>query len=134
MNFDLCRHMLLSYDNAENEPQAGSDAPAPLRREFQQAMRHTLLSPMAGCSSKNEKGGAGRGAGGVAPRVLSFTERPPPPQDRYTNVLKVRAGLGPCLLLDLNRGYWFWFCYVIFVAFFVFCGCGDLRGGFGKRT
>lgn len=88
MNFDLCRHMLLSYDNAENEPQAGSDAPAPLRREFQQALRHTLLSPMAGCSSKNERGGAG--AGGVPPRVLSFTERPPPPQDRYTNVLKVR--------------------------------------------
>ncbi|CAM9642202.1 unnamed protein product, partial [Ectocarpus fasciculatus] len=80
MNFDLCNHMLLSSDNSENEPQPGSDAPAPLRREFQQALRNTLLSPMSG-------GGGSSVAG--SPRVLSFTERPPLPQDRYTNVLKV---------------------------------------------
>ncbi|CAM9462139.1 unnamed protein product, partial [Scytosiphon promiscuus] len=78
MNFELCNHMLLTSDNSENEPQPGSDAPAPLRREFQQALRNTLLSPMA----------AGGGSGS-SPRVLSFTERPPPQQDRYTNVLKV---------------------------------------------
>ncbi|CAN0195454.1 unnamed protein product, partial [Hapterophycus canaliculatus] len=96
MNFELCNHMLLTNDNSENEPQPGSDAPAPLRREFQQALKNTLLSPMAGGggggSCVSDRGvGAGGGASGAAssPRVLSFTERPPPQQDRYTNVLKV---------------------------------------------
>eukprot|EP00752_Nemacystus_decipiens_P004932 g4488.t1 len=93
MNFDLCNHMLLSNDNSENEPQPGADAPAPLRREFQQALRNTLLSPAGGSSggaSKSDRGGdGGSAAGGGSPRVLSFADRPPPPQDRYTNVLKV---------------------------------------------
>lgn len=92
MNIDLCNHMMLSNDNLENEPQAGSDAPTPLRREFQQAMRNTLLSPRVGCGSKSEGAGGPRsGIGGSAtpPRVLSFNERPPVPQDRYSNVLKV---------------------------------------------
>lgn len=89
MNFDLCNHMLLSNDNSENEPQPGADAPAPLRREFQQALRNTLLSPAGGGASKTDRGGDGGGAAGGSPRVLSFAERPPPPQDRYTNVLKV---------------------------------------------
>lgn len=92
MNFDLCNHMLLSNDNSENEPQPGADAPAPLRREFQQALRNTLLSPAGGGggASKSDRGGdGGSAAGGGSPRVLSFAERPPPPQDRYTNVLKV---------------------------------------------
>ena len=92
MNFDLCNHMLLSNDNSENEPQPGADAPAPLRREFQQALRNTLLSPVGGGggASKSDRGGdGGSAAGGGSPRVLSFAERPPPPQDRYTNVLKV---------------------------------------------
>ncbi|CBJ28300.1 conserved unknown protein [Ectocarpus siliculosus] len=88
MNFDLCNHMLLSSDNSENEPQPGSDAPAPLRREFQQALRNTLLSPMSGGPCKGDRGRSGSSVGG-SPRVLSFTERPPLPQDRYTNVLKV---------------------------------------------
>ncbi|CAB1111300.1 unnamed protein product [Ectocarpus sp. CCAP 1310/34] len=88
MNFDLCNHMLLSSDKSENEPQPGSDAPAPLRREFQQALRNTLLSPMSGGPSKGDRGRSGSSVGG-SPRVLSFTERPPLPQDRYTNVLKV---------------------------------------------
>lgn len=91
MNFDLCNHMLLSSDNSENEPQPGADAPAPLRREFQQALRNTLLSPAGGGggASKSERGGDGGSAAGGSPRVLSFAERPPPPEDRYTNVLKV---------------------------------------------
>lgn len=89
MNFDLCNHMLLSNDNSENEPQPGADAPAPLRREFQQALRNTLLSPAGGGASKSERGGDGGSAAGGSPRVLSFAERPPPPQDRYTSVLKV---------------------------------------------
>lgn len=99
MDMDLCRHLLLNNGNEENEPQAGSDAPAPLRREFQQALRNTLLSPSfgggggSGGSSKVERsGGAGAGLGsGVAPRVLSFSERPPAPQEQYTNVVKVRG-------------------------------------------
>lgn len=95
MNFELCNHMLLTSDNSENEPQPGSDAPAPLRREFQQALRNTLLSPMAtgGGSCKSERGisgGGGASGAGSTPRVLSFAERPPPQEDRYTNVLKVR--------------------------------------------
>lgn len=90
MNFDICNHMLLSNDNSENEPQPGADAPAPLRREFQQALKDTLLSPAGGGgASKGDRGGDGGGATGGFPRVLSFAERPPPPQDRYTNVLKV---------------------------------------------
>lgn len=93
MNFDLCNHMLLNNDNSENEPKPGADAPAPLRREFQQALRDTLLSPAGGGgggASKSDRGGDGGGrAAGGSPRVLSFVERPPPPQDRYTNVLKV---------------------------------------------
>jgi len=101
MNFDLCNHILLSNDNSENEPQPGSDAPAPLRREFQQALRNTLLSPAGGGggggNAKSDggvgAGGGGGAAGGGSPRVLSFAERPPPPQDRYTNVLKVMVGL-----------------------------------------
>lgn len=95
MNFDLCNHMLLSTDNSENEPQPGSDAPAPLRREFQQALRNTLLSPMSGGPSKSDRGRSGSSVGG-SPRVLSFTERPPLPQDRYTNVLKVCGGVSSC--------------------------------------
>lgn len=96
MNFDLSNHTLLKNDNAENEPQAGSDAPAPLRREFQRAIKDTLLNSMAigsGGSSVKKNPGGGVSGGGVVPRVLSFSERPPPPQDRYTNVLKVRPGI-----------------------------------------
>ena len=88
MNLDLSNHMPLNDSNIENEPQAGSDAPAPLRREFHQALRNTLLNPMSGATPKNERGG---GCKGVRPRVLSFTERTPPPQDRYSNVLKVSS-------------------------------------------
>lgn len=102
MNFDICRHMLLNANNEENEPQAGSDAPVPLKREFQQAMRDTLLSPAAGIgvgrrASSEESGGAkgaGRKSGGIAPRVLSFSERPPAPQERCPNVLKVNKTHG----------------------------------------
>ncbi|CAM9490997.1 unnamed protein product [Pylaiella littoralis] len=86
MNFDLCNHMLLN-NNSENEPQPGSDAPAPLRREFQQALRNTLLSSAGGGSSQSDRGGGG--SGGISMRVLSFTERPPPQEDRCMNVLKV---------------------------------------------
>lgn len=89
MNLDLCNHMLLNNSNIENEPVAGSDAPAPLRREFQQALRNTLLNPMSGANPKSERGG---GCKGGSPRMLSFTERTPPPQDRYSNVLKVSNG------------------------------------------
>lgn len=89
MNFDICNHMLLSNDNSENEPQPGADAPAPLRREFQQALRNTLLSPAGGGAPKSDRGSDGGSVAGGSPRVLSFAERPPPPQDRYTNVLKV---------------------------------------------
>lgn len=105
MNFDLCNHMLLSNDNSENEPQPGADAPAPLHREFQQALRNTLLSPAGGGGGsgfKSDRGGDGGSAAGGSPRVLSFAERPPPPQDRYTNVLKVGSaccagGVRACL-------------------------------------
>lgn len=89
MNLDLCNHMLHNDSNIENEPQAGSDAPAPLRREFQQALRNTLLNPMSGATAKNERGS---GCKGGSPRMLSFTERTPPPPDRYSNVLKVSNG------------------------------------------
>lgn len=97
MDFDLCRHLLLNDDNVENEPQAGSDAPAPLQREFQQALRNTLLSPAAGSccrggtSSKDAGSSGGRGAG-IAPVVLAFNSRPPPPQELFPNVLKVYLG------------------------------------------
>ncbi|CAN0422671.1 unnamed protein product, partial [Laminaria digitata] len=74
MNLDLCNHMLLTDSNTENEPPAGSDAPAPLRREFQQALRNTLLNPMSGATPTSERGG---GCKGGSPRVLSFTERSP---------------------------------------------------------
>lgn len=93
MNYDLCNHLLLGNSNIENEPAAGSDAPAPLRREFQQALRNTLLCDMGGGSGKSERsagsGASSGGGGAVSPRVLSFTERPPTPEDRYSNVLKV---------------------------------------------
>lgn len=90
MDFNLCRHILLNNSNEENEPQAGSEAPAPLRREFQQAVRDTLLSPAAGTGTGGgDKDEFRKRRGGVAPRVLKFSERPPPPQERSTNVLKV---------------------------------------------
>ncbi|CAM9332162.1 unnamed protein product, partial [Ascophyllum nodosum] len=92
INFDLCNHMLVRGDNAENEPQAGSDAPPPLHREFHQAMKNTLLSPMMAmrgtdfmCKATN---GGARGKT-MPPRLLSFSERPPPQEERFTNVLKV---------------------------------------------
>lgn len=99
MDFDICRHMLLNTGNEENEPQAGSDAPVPLRREFQEAMRNTLLSPSVGVaggrgsciSDRTLSSFAAQANGGVlAPRVLTFSERSPAPPERYTNVLKVR--------------------------------------------
>lgn len=108
MDLDVCRHMLLNLNNEENEPQAGSDAPVPLKREFQHAMRNTLLSPAAcmggieGACTDQRAGSKAvsrtGGVGGIAPRVLSFSERPPPPQERYTNVLKVGS--------DLNDAIW----------------------------
>lgn len=115
MNFDLCNHMLLN--NSENEPQPGSDAPAPLRREFEQALRNTLLSSAGGGSSQSDRGGGG--SGGISVRVLSVTERPPPQEDRCTNVLKVGS--------ETSGGVWEGFGRLL-CFFNTLCGGSILEG------